>query len=176
MTSGTGTYSKHILSGWKDIANYLGKGVRTVQRYEEQFRLPVRRPAGRARGSVVATREELDAWVIASPIRKEFQLKPPGNSPADLTERFRQRIDQMRSLREQMRELRGEMRELRGEVRDSLSSLQARVRTVLDVQSAQIRQFEMNDGAFFSSPGLREWTRTISISRLSSEKSLERRG
>ena len=23
-----------IISGWKDIANYLGKGVRTVQRYE----------------------------------------------------------------------------------------------------------------------------------------------
>ena len=66
--------SKPILSGWKEIANYLGKGVRTVQRYEGELRLPVRRPAGRARGSVLATKLELDAWVTACPIRKEFQL------------------------------------------------------------------------------------------------------
>jgi len=57
-----------FLSGWKSIANYLGKGVRTVQRYERELDLPVRRPAGRARGSVVATKTEIDAWVSASPI------------------------------------------------------------------------------------------------------------
>jgi hypothetical protein len=56
MTSG-------IFSGWKDIANYLGKGVRTVQRYEGEFGLPVRRPAGKHRGSVLATKAELDEWV-----------------------------------------------------------------------------------------------------------------
>ena len=30
-----------VLNGWKEIANYLGKGVRTVQRYEREFGLPV---------------------------------------------------------------------------------------------------------------------------------------
>lgn len=30
-----------LLSGWKEIANYLGKGVRTVQRYEYELLLPV---------------------------------------------------------------------------------------------------------------------------------------
>jgi hypothetical protein len=30
-----------ILSGWKDIANHLGMGVRTVQRYERELGLPV---------------------------------------------------------------------------------------------------------------------------------------
>ena len=29
-----------IFSGWKDIANYLGKGVRTIQRYERELGLP----------------------------------------------------------------------------------------------------------------------------------------
>src|ERR1700722_14162983 len=63
-----------FLSGWKEISNYLGKGVRTVQRYEWQMGLPVRRPAGKPRGSVVATKLELDAWVCASPIREAFHL------------------------------------------------------------------------------------------------------
>lgn len=58
----------NILSGWKEISNYLRMGVRTVQRYEE-FGLPVRRPAGRRRGSVIATKTELDIWITARPIR-----------------------------------------------------------------------------------------------------------
>jgi hypothetical protein len=66
--------SQQFLSGWKDIASYLGKGVRTVQRYERDLALPVRRPAGKSTGSVVATRAELDAWVGASPIRAAFRL------------------------------------------------------------------------------------------------------
>jgi hypothetical protein len=53
----------HYLSGWKDIAAHLGKGVRIVQRYQRKFGLPVRRPAGKPCGSVVALVSELDAWV-----------------------------------------------------------------------------------------------------------------
>ena len=56
-----------FLSGWKEIANYLGKGVRTVQRYERELRLPVHRPNGKSAGSVIATKAELDSWVNASP-------------------------------------------------------------------------------------------------------------
>jgi hypothetical protein len=45
------TVRPEILSGWKDIANYLGKGVRTVQRYGREMGLPIHRPAGmRPRG------------------------------------------------------------------------------------------------------------------------------
>ena len=57
-----------VLSGWKDIALYLGKGVRTVQRYERQLGLPVRRPSGHPSGSVVAIKSELDGWVKSSPM------------------------------------------------------------------------------------------------------------
>jgi hypothetical protein len=55
--------SRPSLTSWKEIATYLGKGVRTVQRYEAEFALPVRRPAGKNRTSVVALRSELEAWV-----------------------------------------------------------------------------------------------------------------
>lgn len=51
-----------ILNGWKEIASYLGRGVRTVQRWE-QFGLPVRRPKGSDRSAVLALSEELDAWI-----------------------------------------------------------------------------------------------------------------
>jgi len=51
-----------ILSGWKEIANYLGKGVRTVQRYEREMGLPIYRPAGKSSAAVVATRTELEEW------------------------------------------------------------------------------------------------------------------
>jgi hypothetical protein len=59
--------SLEIFSGWKDIANYLGKGVRTVQRYERDLHLPIHRPAGKPHAAVIATKAELDGWVKASP-------------------------------------------------------------------------------------------------------------
>ncbi len=31
-----------VLNSWKEIACYLGRGVRTVQRYERDLGLPVR--------------------------------------------------------------------------------------------------------------------------------------
>lgn len=59
-----------VLRGWKDIANYLGKGVRTIQRYDRQLALPIRRPAGKLRASVVAMKIDLDAWVeVSGPVQ-----------------------------------------------------------------------------------------------------------
>lgn len=52
-----------FLSGWKEIANYLGKGVRTVQRYERQMGLPIHRPVGKTSPAVVAVEAELDQWL-----------------------------------------------------------------------------------------------------------------
>jgi hypothetical protein len=55
-----------ILSGWKNIANYMGMGVRTVQRYERDLGLPVRRVSGHSTGAVIATKSDLDSWVRSS--------------------------------------------------------------------------------------------------------------
>jgi Tol biopolymer transport system component len=50
------------LDSWKEIATYLGRGVRTVQRWEREEGLPVHRLAHEKRGNVYARREELAAW------------------------------------------------------------------------------------------------------------------
>jgi CheY-like chemotaxis protein len=52
-----------VLNSWKEIAAYLGKSVRTVQRMEVELGLPIRRPKGHARTSVVAIPAELDEWL-----------------------------------------------------------------------------------------------------------------
>ena len=49
------------LSSWKEIAAYLGVGVRTAQAWERQRGLPVRRLPG-PRSTVLAAVTELDAW------------------------------------------------------------------------------------------------------------------
>ena len=55
-----------LLSCWKDIAAYLGKGVRTVQRWERDLDLPVRRTHGRGpKAGVMAMRSDIDAWLEA---------------------------------------------------------------------------------------------------------------
>jgi hypothetical protein len=55
-----------ILNGWKEIATYMHRGVRTVQRWQN-FGLPVRRPSGHMRSAVVTTTEELDRWLATTP-------------------------------------------------------------------------------------------------------------
>src|SRR5215469_5123036 len=95
-----------IISGWKSIANYLGKGVRTVQRYERELRLPVRRPAGKSTGSVIATKAELDAWVRASPIREVLRLPSPAEEIAAPLREFRRHIKELHRLREESVQLR----------------------------------------------------------------------
>ncbi|HZP17966.1 MAG TPA: hypothetical protein VFB00_08380, partial [Terriglobales bacterium] len=49
-----------ILNSWKQIAAYLDRGVRTVQRWEQQLRLPVRRLGNGKRSPVYARTQELD--------------------------------------------------------------------------------------------------------------------
>src|SRR5256885_1335862 len=58
---------QRILHCWKEIADYLSAGVRTVQRWETEFALPVRRPRGAKRSAVLAFTSEIDQWVRALP-------------------------------------------------------------------------------------------------------------
>jgi hypothetical protein len=54
--------TRRQLSSWKEIADYLGRGVRSVQRWEREEGLPVHRLAHQKRGSVYAYTDELDNW------------------------------------------------------------------------------------------------------------------
>jgi len=60
-----------VLTGWKEIAKYLHMGIRTVQRYELEQKLPVRRLSGNLRGPVIASKLELDLWVTSFPKRRD---------------------------------------------------------------------------------------------------------
>jgi len=56
------TQTRVILNSWKEIASYLGRGVRTVQRYERENQLPVRRMQ-KSHGSVFALSKDVDTWL-----------------------------------------------------------------------------------------------------------------
>ena len=61
---GKGAYQNpDVFTSWKEIAAYLGSGVRTVQRWEVKLGLPIQRPNAHRSGIVRASREELDKWV-----------------------------------------------------------------------------------------------------------------
>ena len=68
-----------VLNSWKEIASYLGRGVRTVQRWEHDLGMPVRRPRAKSRSAVVALPEEIDAWLRAAPAN---ELAKTANTPA----------------------------------------------------------------------------------------------
>src|SRR5262249_37505185 len=50
------------LDSWKEIATFLNRGVRTVQRWEATEGLPVRRHQHQKLGSVFALKSEVRAW------------------------------------------------------------------------------------------------------------------
>ena len=100
------TNRPHFLNGWKEIANYLGKGVRTVQRYERNFRLPVRRPSGRSEGAVMATPAEIDAWLSAGTTPQVLAPAPLGLEREEL----RRNIARMAQLRGQLQTASSELR------------------------------------------------------------------
>ena len=51
-----------VFTSWKEIAQYLDKGVRTAQRWEQEEGLPVRRLDGEGSGKVLAFADEIDLW------------------------------------------------------------------------------------------------------------------
>jgi TolB-like protein len=51
------------LDSWKEIADYLGRDVRTAIRWEKVRGMPVRRVPGQKGHGVFALREEIDAWL-----------------------------------------------------------------------------------------------------------------
>src|SRR5215467_5555901 len=53
------------LSSWKEVAVYLGREVRTVQRWEKSAGLPIHRLLHAERGSVFAYTAELDRWLAS---------------------------------------------------------------------------------------------------------------
>ncbi len=69
------------LDSWKEIAAYLKRGVRTVQRWERVAGLPVRRVPS-TRGAVYAFRAELDQWWRTQSVNRAAAMTASLPSPA----------------------------------------------------------------------------------------------
>jgi hypothetical protein len=102
-----------VLTSWKEIASFMGKGVRTVQRWEAEMELPVRRPAA-DRHIVLAFPQELEAWArrklespkIASENSKLRHRHHPGSQLLRmryLVQIMKGRLEQNRACAEQLR-------------------------------------------------------------------------
>ena len=118
-----------ILNGWKEIANHMGRGVRTVQRWEH-LGCPVRRPAGRPRSAVFAVSEEIDEWLRHCQVATLESDAGNGISSNEISsevlEIVKQRLAEHRQL---ILELRGTLKELVAASRQSAAMNK-------DVQSA----------------------------------------
>lgn len=93
--------SVRTFQSWKEIAQYMGRGVRTVQRWEA-FGLPVHRPAGRERSAVFAIEHELDAWMQQTQTQLCHSLRTSGNGDDALIHRIQELENEVRGLREQI--------------------------------------------------------------------------
>lgn len=118
-----------FLGSWKEIANYLGKAVRTVQRYEHNFGLPVRRAENKGRGGIIASKVEIDAWVKAILPLREVYRPPRGARDSNLSVvlDLKANVRKMQKLCEEMNARRDEVRIAHDELRDIVQSLQEAV-------------------------------------------------
>lgn len=55
--------SREALQSWKEIAAELGRGIRTVQRWERTLQLPIHRLGKGPRSPVFAFKEEIRVWM-----------------------------------------------------------------------------------------------------------------
>lgn len=79
------------LDSWKEIAVYLNRGQRTVQRWEQEEGLPVRRLRHEKRGSVFAYKCELDAWWASRHVDLE-ETDAPALAVARTVQRVRKTV------------------------------------------------------------------------------------
>lgn len=87
------------LDSWKEIATYLKKEVRTVQRWEKRLALPVHRLAHGKLGTVFAYKSELDAWWLESQSKVEID----DDKPEDDLEGFELDVTELVPTEEELR-------------------------------------------------------------------------
>ena len=120
--------STRILNSWKEIATYLGRGVRTIQRYEEELGLPIHRPAARERSAVVAFADELEWWLRNTPRRNGKRSNPTNGNSSTVIEL--QEIQFKNDLRSQLERAKQEMERAQAEYGRTLENYKALKRRV----------------------------------------------
>ena len=82
-TPPSSTFPQGRLDSWKEIAVYLHRDVKTVQRWEKREGMPVHRHQHDRIGSVYAFSSELDAWAQNRSLQLEEEVQPSVEAPAD---------------------------------------------------------------------------------------------
>jgi hypothetical protein len=124
-----------VLNSWKEIAQYVGRAVRTVQRWES-LGLPARRLRGKSRSAVLAMTDELDAWLRTAPAR---HLNPPPSKA----------LIQARQLMRQNAELREAMRRVHDDHARTVGTVTAKVQALADAiqPTSQAKDGHAGDGS-----------------------------
>ena len=92
-----------VLNSWKEIAVYLDRGIRTVQRWERDLDLPVHRIGKGKRSPVFAKTSELNFWLAAAD--SSHSRKPTHPEPAVTHETEATPIEDLRRLRMTLKNL-----------------------------------------------------------------------
>jgi DNA-binding transcriptional regulator YiaG len=66
-----------VVRSWQNIANYIGRTPRTVQRWEHQFGMPVHRTQISGERIVFAFARELDFWLRSTPSQRAWVSQSP---------------------------------------------------------------------------------------------------
>ena len=95
------TETPDVLNGWKEVANYLHSSVRSVQRWEQVSKLPIRRVNGSRRSAIFAFAAELDTWLRHPSLKNgvgsdEFGLLPKAELLISESKRLRMELRQRR--------------------------------------------------------------------------------
>lgn len=106
------------LNGWKEIGSYLGRVVRTAQRWET-LGMPVHRPATKKRTAVIAFPHELDSWLVRN--RPRLDLYEP-TDPAASTTGLAALTERLERLQREATMLALEIERARGELPGTLKS------------------------------------------------------
>ena len=106
--SETSFAGNQLLTSWKEIAAYLGKGVRTVQRWEATLGLPVIRPNGSGSNIVMARSSDLEEWVLQG--RTQARREPA--SLLKMDEAKSRLAASLQELRRTRREVTGKLRQV----------------------------------------------------------------
>jgi hypothetical protein len=127
MAASLAPHQPELLTSWKEIASYLGKGVRTVQRWEQQFGLPVRRPNEKSKGIVRATSKELDAWLANQWSQRPKEFAHAVGIKSVYVDALRVAIQQAADLRQANRAL---LEDVRNSLHNVFEECQALARTM----------------------------------------------
>src|SRR5215469_13598177 len=93
-------WSTGTLNSWKEIAQYLDRGVRTAQRWEHELGLPVHRIGKEKRSPVFAAASELNFWL--STVEVDRPSRPSHFDPAYIHVVDNSPIQSLRQLRQGM--------------------------------------------------------------------------